>query len=61
MSAMGHNQILLGRVILPEETIAAIEKVNMADVQAVAHRILTGPRAYAVVGKKAEKYIQYMK
>ena len=61
MSALGHNQILLGKVIPPEETIAAIEKVNLEDVKQTSHRILTGPRAYAVVGKKAEKYLQYMK
>jgi len=61
MSALGHNQILLGRVIPPEDTIAAIEKVSMEDVRQTAHRILTGPRAYAVVGKRAEKYLQYMK
>ena len=61
MSALGHNQILLGRVIPPEETIAAIEKVTVEDVMASAHAILTGPRAYAVVGRKAEKYLSYMR
>ncbi len=61
MSALGHNQILLGRIIPPEDTIAAIEKVTMDDVMDTARRILTGPRAYAVVGRKAEKYLQYMK
>ena len=44
-----------------QDTIAAIERVSMDDVLGTAHRILTGPRAYAVVGKKAEKYLQYMK
>ena len=61
MSALGHNQILLNRVIPPEETIAAIEKVTVDDAMAVAHRMFTGNRAYAVVGRKAEKYLQYMK
>ena len=61
MSALGHNQILLGRVIPAEDTIAAIERVSMEDIRETAQRILTGPRAYAVVGKKAEKYLQYMK
>jgi len=61
MSALGHNQILLNRIIPPEETIASIEKVTMDDVMEAARRILTGPRAYAVVGRKAEKYLQYMK
>ena len=61
MSAMGHNQMLLGRVIPPEDTIAAIQRVSMSDVRETAQRILTGPRAYAVVGKHAEKYMKYMK
>ena len=61
MSALGHNQILLNKIIPPEETIAAIEAVTMDDVAEAARRILTGPRAYAVVGRKAEKYLQYMK
>lgn len=61
MSNLGHNQILLGRIIPPEETIAAIEQVTPEAVAATAHRILTGPRSYAVVGRKAEKYLQYMK
>ena len=61
MSALGHNQILLNRIIPPEDTIDAIEKVSMDDVMDAARRILTGPRAYAVVGRKAEKYLQYMK
>ena len=61
MNALGHNQILLNRVIPPEETIASIEKVTMDDVMAMARKVLTGPRAYAVVGRKAEKCLQYMK
>lgn len=61
MSALGHNQMLLGRVIPPEETIAAIERVTLEDVRAIAAQMLSGPRAYAVVGRKAEKYLQYMK
>lgn len=61
MSALGHNQMLLGRVIPPEETIAAIDAVTPEAVTQAAKRMLTGPRAYAVVGRKAEKYLQYMK
>lgn len=61
MSALGHNQILLNRVIPPEDTIAAIEKVTMEDVMTSAQTILTGPRAYAVVGRKAEKYLSAMR
>lgn len=61
MSALGHNQILLGRSIPPEETIAAIDRVTPDAVSELAARIFGGPRAYAVVGRKAEKFIQYMK
>ena len=61
MSALGHNQILLNRIIPPEDTIAAIERVTLDSVMDTARRILTGPRAYAVVGRKAEKYLQYMR
>lgn len=61
MSALGHNQILLDRVIPPEETIAAIDRVTMEDVRQAAEKILTGPRAYAVVGRKADQYLQYMR
>ena len=61
MSALGHNQILLNRVIPPEDTIAAIDRVSMDDVMDTARRILQGPRAYAVVGRNAEKYVKYMK
>ena len=61
MSALGHNQILLNRVIPPEDTIAAIERVSMDSVMDVARQILTGPRAYAVVGRNAERYLSAMK
>lgn len=61
MSTLGHNQILLGRIIPPEDTIAAIERVTKEDVADIAKEILTGPRAYAVVGRNAEKYLKYMR
>ena len=61
MNALGNNQLLLNRIIPPEDTIASIEKVTMDGVMEKARQVLTGPRAYAVVGRKAEKYLQYMK
>lgn len=61
MSALGHNQILLNRVIPPQDTIDAIERVTVDGVMEAAARILNSPRAYAVVGRKAEKYLQYMR
>ncbi len=61
MNALGNNQLLLGRTILPEETIANLEKVTMDSVMDAAVRTLTGPRAYAVVGREAEKYLRYMR
>ena len=33
----------------------------MEDAMQSAREILTGPRAYAVVGKKAEKYLKMMR
>lgn len=61
MSSMGHNQILLGRYIPPEDTIRAIESVTQEDVRQVAKDILSGPCSFAVVGKQADKYLKYMK
>ena len=61
MSSLGHNQMLLGRVIPPEDTLSAIEKVRKEDVESIARQIFESPRAYAVVGKKAERYLQYMR
>lgn len=58
MSSMGHNQILLGRYIPPEDTIRAIENVQMEDVMRIAGQILKGPRSMALVGSKAEKYLK---
>ncbi|MBR6753196.1 MAG: insulinase family protein [Clostridia bacterium] len=57
MSSMGHNQILLGRYIPPEDTIRAIENVQMEDVMRIAGQILKGPKSMALVGNKAEKYL----
>ncbi len=61
MSSMGHNQILLGRYIPPEDTIRAIEQVQMEDVERIAAQILQGPRSFAIVGKKAQDYLKFMK
>ena len=36
MSSMGHNQILLGRYIDPEDTIGAIDRVTPEDVKQIA-------------------------
>lgn len=58
MSSMGHNQILLGRYIPAEDTIKAIENVQMDDVMHIAAQILKGPRSMALVGNKAEKYLE---
>ena len=61
MSSMGHNQILLGRYIPPDDTIRAIEQVQMEDVERIAAQILQGPRSFAIVGKKAQDYLKFMK
>ena len=58
---------------LAEKMITLAKKNNLAayrqvlayvtkeDVAAIAAQILTSPRAYAVVGRKAEKYLPYMR
>ncbi len=56
MSAMGNNQMLLGRCISSEETIRSIESVTPEDVRRIAEKILSGPRSMALVGKHANKY-----
>lgn len=61
MNSLGSNQILLGRVIPQEETLAQIDKVTRERVMEYAAELLNGPKSYAVVGRKAEKYIPYMR
>lgn len=61
MSSMGHNQILLGRYIPADDTIKAIENVEMQDVMDIASKILKGPRSFAVVGKNAMDYLKLTK
>lgn len=61
MNSLGTNQILLGKVIPLEETLSRIDRVDRESVMECAAKLLNGPRSYAVVGRKAEKYIQYMR
>ena len=61
MNSLGTNQILLGRTVPLEETLEKIERVSRERVMECAEKVLNAPRSYAVVGRKAEKYIQYMR
>lgn len=60
MQAIGRGELLLRHPPTPEETIAKIEAVTKADVLRVAKEILTVRPSVAVVGRNAEKYLQYI-
>ncbi|GGJ04699.1 putative zinc protease YmxG [Alicyclobacillus cellulosilyticus] len=50
MSRLAKNELLLGREVTLDETLAAINRVTVADVQAVARDIIGQPFALACVG-----------
>lgn len=54
MSRLAKNEILLGREVPLEETIAGIEAVTPEDVQRVAEDVLSHGFALAAVGPLAE-------
>ena len=57
MQSMGRGQLHLGQCMTPEETIAKIEAVTQADVNAVAERIFAAEPCLSVVGKNATVYL----
>ena len=57
MQSMGRGQLHLGQCMTPEETIAKIEAVTQADVNAVAERIFAAEPCLSVVGKNASVYL----
>ena len=57
MNNMGSNMMMLGRVIDPDDTIRAIDRVTADDVMAAVHDLVHAPRCIAVVGKNAHKYL----
>lgn len=60
MQSIGRGELLLKHPALPEETIAKIERVTMEDVLRVAGEILSSKPSVALVGKHAEKYLQFI-
>lgn len=50
---MATQLLVLGKLVSPEESLAAVERVTLADVKAFAHRLLQGPLARAAVGPLA--------
>ena len=57
MQSMGRGQLHLGQCMTPEDTIAKIEAVTQADVNAVAERIFAAEPCLSVVGKNASVYL----
>ena len=60
MQAIGRGELLLRHPPAPEETIAKIERVTKEDVLRVANEILSNQPSVAVVGKHAERYLQFI-
>lgn len=60
MQAIGRGELLLKHPSTPEETISKIERVTKDDVLRVAGEILSYRPSVAVVGKHAEKYLQFI-
>ncbi|MBQ8536459.1 MAG: insulinase family protein [Clostridia bacterium] len=60
IQSIGRGELLLQHPPTPEETIAKIDRVEKEDVMRVAQEILAAKPCAAIVGKQAEKYIQYV-
>lgn len=59
MQSIGRGELLLQHPPTPAETIAKIDRVQKDDVLRVAAEILKHNPCAAIVGKHAEKYLQY--
>jgi predicted Zn-dependent peptidase len=60
MQAIGRGELLLRHPPTPEETIDKIQKVTKEDVLRVAEETLSIAPSVAVVGRHAEKYLQFI-
>ncbi|MCL6453437.1 MAG: insulinase family protein [Alicyclobacillus sp.] len=58
MSRLGKNELMLGREVPLDETLAGIQAVTEDDVRRVAQQLLTGPFAVAAVGTVGERDLQ---
>lgn len=60
MQSLGRSLLLFDRLRSPEETLEKIEAVTMEDVMTLAERILSAKPSAAIVGKDAEKYLNFV-
>ena len=60
MQSLGRRTLLFGKVTTPEETIAKIDAVTMESVMDLAQRLLSTKPSAAIVGKDAQKYLDYI-
>ncbi len=60
MQAIGRGELLLRHPPTPEETIEKIQKVTREDVLRVAEETLSMAPSVALVGRHAEKYLQFI-
>ena len=60
MQSLGRRMLLYGKVITPEETIAKIDAVTMESVMELAQKLLCAQPSAAIVGKDAQKYLEYI-
>ncbi len=58
MQSLGRSLLTHGRLRKPEETLANIDAVTMDKVMEIANQVLTASPSMAVVGKKADQYLQ---
>ena len=60
MQSLGRRTLLFGKVTTPEETIAKIDADTMESVMDLAQRLLSTKPSAAIVGKDAQKYLDYI-
>ena len=60
MQSLGRGMLLYNKTRTPEETIAKIDAVTMDDVMAIANRVLCAEPSAAIVGRDAQKYLNFI-
>lgn len=60
MQSLGRRMLLFGSITSPEETIRKIDAVTMESVMELAQRLLRTQPSAAIVGKDAQKYLEYI-
>lgn len=54
MTRLGRGELMLGRVLSPDQIIARIDGVTLEQTRAVSRRLLSQPRVVSLVGPRAE-------